>query len=137
MTAARDVTMDPDGAETIPEFSHDYFAPASAGSVYRKVASFLQLERAAQTNDEHRVRFDLWRSKAESGMQFGGAFPELFASVLRIQNARLPRSEKTLALSSARQTRRLFGQCGFVVRRDVLAATDVAANSIKGGESAA
>ena len=51
----------PDGIMEIPQALHDYFAPPALDSVYREVARFLQLKRAAQTMGAHLVRFDLLR----------------------------------------------------------------------------
>ena len=51
--------------------------------------------------------------KAESVMRMGGAAPGVFASVLRMQNAARPRSERTLILASAQGN---FGFWGAAIR---------------------
>ena len=86
-------------------------------------------------------------AKEESKMQMGGAFIGIYASAMRMQNASLSRSGKSLVLASvqgrpgisavARQVRRLFGLCGGVARRDVSAAADVGATSNEHADSAA
>ena len=68
----------------------------------------------------------------------GGA-PEAFAPALRMQNGSLPKSEKSLVLSSiqaymafpvvAKQMSRLFWPRGGAARQDVLVAADVDASS--------
>ena len=77
----------------------------------------------------------------------GRAFAEIFASVLCMQKAPLPRAEKSLLLASvhgdlgiaadARQMRRLFGPCGVTALQDVLAAADLHAISTDDDDYAA
>ena len=68
-------------------------------------------------------------------MLLGIGVPDEFVSVLRMQNAALPKNGKTFALASFRdalafpeasaQMRRLFGPRGYASRRDVLVAADM------------
>ena len=72
-------------------------------------------------------------------MQMGKAYADVLASALRMQNAPLSGLGKTLVLATlevnlgtfavARQTRRVFGPCGGVGRRDVVAAADEGADA--------
>ena len=69
----------------------------------------------------------------------GPGAPGAFVSVLRMQNAALPKNEETLALASlgntlaflqaSAQMRRLFGPSGYASRQDVLVAQDLDAAS--------
>ena len=69
--------------------------------------------------------------KAESNVKMGGAFPEIFASAICMQNALLSRSGKSLVSASvqgnveifavARQVRPLSSPCGGAARQDVSA----------------
>ena len=72
----------------------------------------------------HLFEFDVSRRKAEARVAKGGAFPDAFASLLRMQNAALKTNGKSLLLASvqgsldfptvAKQMRRLFDPCGGV-----------------------
>ena len=75
----------------------------------------------------------------------GNASPGATIPVLRMQNATLSRTEKSLLLASVQgalslqaaveRMRRLFDPCGGAARRNVLAATDVFAPSEDGNLS--
>ena len=75
------------------------------------------------------------RGKAESRMLLGPGFPDAFVSALCMQNAALPKYEKTMVLASlgntlalpqaSAQMRRLFGPRGYASRQYVLAAQDM------------
>ena len=65
-------------------------------------------------------------------MQMGGSSPETFVSILRLQNASLPRAEKSLALASAQGGRCgskangvIIWPTGNAARQDVLATMDM------------
>ena len=76
------------------------------------------------------MEFDVLRRKAGTRMVTGSGFPDEFVSVLRMQNAALPKNGKTLVWASVRhslaalgafaQMRRLSGSCGRATRQDVL-----------------
>ena len=131
MGAGDDRIRGPDGATKISRVLQDHFTG-------RRLA-LLRFERTAKAMGEYPVRSDLLRRKAELRMQMGGPFPETFGSFSRVQNASLSRSDKSMESASAqgnleipaaaRQTRRLFGPIGGPVRRDVLAAMEIDANS--------
>ena len=89
--------------------------------------------------NEYAARFELLRSKAESVTRTGGASPDQVASALFTHTARPSCPEKSLALACSKgnlgthavasNMRRLFGSRGGAAPRDVLAATDVDADS--------
>ena len=84
---------------------------------------------------DYLVWFDLLRRKAESRLPVDGSYLGTFNSILRMQNASPPRTDKFLVtagvhgiLSMAavvRQMRRLFGPIGGNGSKDASAATDV------------
>ena len=109
-----------------------YSTPDALDMAHQDVAPFLHCKRAAQTTDKHRAKFDLLRSKAEPRMRMGRPSPEAFVSILRMQNAPLHRTDKSLAPVSARgnlgiavasQMRRIIGPKGASARQDALMAT--------------
>ena len=104
MAGESDVIAGPDGAKRISELLRDYFAPEALDSVYQEVVRFSQFGRAAQTTDGFLVRLDLPHKKAASKKQGGGwAFPEVFASALRMPNASLSRPDGPPVPASARK----------------------------------
>ena len=141
--AARDVCMvvggeqlwESDGVTKSMQMLRDSFAPEALNFVRREVARFMHFKRSTHTMEENLVRFDLLRSKTESRMLMGGPSPKTFGSILRMQETSLSRTDKSLVSVSAQgdwrmasvetQRRRFFGSAGNVVRRDVLAATDM------------
>ena len=74
----------------------DYLAPDASDTVYQDAARFFQYKRTAQSPGEYSAKFDLRRRKAESRMQPGGPPPEAFISMLRMQDASLSRSDRSL-----------------------------------------
>ena len=46
------------GAEHVVNTLRDYFAPATADTIYREVARFLQFRWTGQTTDEYIAEFD-------------------------------------------------------------------------------
>ena len=81
--------------------------------------------------DEYLVKFHLLRLEAEARMS-GGAVPEAFVPILRVQDASLPRAYKTPVLACVRgcsgvaaagsQISCLVGPTGARVRQDALPA---------------
>ena len=90
----------------------------------------MQNRCAEQSIDESVAEFDLLQRRAESKMETGEGFPEQSAPKLRMNNALLPRQEKSLVMASnhkslkfeevAANMRRLFGSRGGGSRQDVL-----------------
>ena len=124
----------------------DYFAPYAIDSIYQGVERSLQFKGTAQTTGGYLGRFDPLRREAGSRTQMAGSSPEAFVSILRMQNAPLPRPDKSLASASAqgdsgvtpaaRRTRGQFGPIGGAVRQDALAATEWSVNSSDDGFAA-
>ena len=65
--------------------------PDAMGHVYQQEAPFLQNESTDQTMERLLLEVDILRRKANAGALMGGASPDGFAAILRIQNAALSR----------------------------------------------
>ena len=92
--------MDQEVMMRIMQLLRDYFAPAAADAANQEVARFLHFESTGQTMDGYTARCDLLRRKAESKMQMGGDFPEVFASAPRTRNTPLAQPEESLGPAS-------------------------------------
>ena len=100
MAGGSDQPAEPEDVRKITQVPRDHFRPDSLDSAYQDVARFLQFKRGAQTMCQFLGRFDL-RRKAGVRAQMGGSFPETSVWTTRIQNASLPRAEKSLVLAGA------------------------------------
>ena len=119
-----------DGVARILEIFRGYFDPEAAGATPQQEMRFTQRRRAKQSTDEFIAEFDLVQRKAESKMETGAGFPEQFISTLSMDNAGLPRKEKSLVMASnhkslesgevAANMRRSLGSRGGGGRQDVL-----------------
>ena len=85
-----------DGVVRILEILRSHFAPEAADAIHQQVMRFMHYRRAGQWIDEYVLEFDPLRRKAESKIEMGAGFPEHFISILRVNNAGLPRQEKPL-----------------------------------------
>ena len=81
----------PDTMASVLRMLNDYFTPHAFDMVYQEVARFSHFGGTI-----HSVKFD-----PLPRMQRGGAFPEAFALVLRLQNASLSRADKSMVGASA------------------------------------
>ena len=114
------------------ELSRIYFHSDALGHA---VAKTLQYRRAGQIMRRYHLEFEVLRREAGSRVVTGGAFPDGCVSILHMQNAALPGTEKSLLLASvqgsldfpivAKQVRRPFDPCGEPARQGVLAATEM------------
>ena len=93
--AGSDEIVDQEVMMRITQLLRDYFAPAAADAANQEVARFLQFERTGQTMDGYMARFDLLSRKAESKMQMGRDFPEVFASAPCMRNTPLAQPEES------------------------------------------
>ena len=97
-------------------------------------AKLSQYKRTRQTMGRYPLEFDVLRRKAEARVGVGGAPPDRFASILRMQNAGLSRNGKSLLPASVqrlsdlplatKQMRRALNPCSRPARKDALSATD-------------
>ena len=78
----------------------NYFQPDALDDVYRQVAKLSQNARADRTTERYPSEFDVLRRKAEARLVMGRAFPDAFASNLRMESAALSKREKSLLLAS-------------------------------------
>ena len=111
-----------------------HFQLDALGDVNRQVAEFSRNKRPGRTMGRYPLELDVLPRKAQAGEIAGGPFPDGCASIVRMQNAALSRSGKSLLLASVKGSlsfpipatlmRRLFDPCGEPARQDVLAATD-------------
>ena len=122
MALGSDQVMVPGAVANVLQMFRYYLAPDAPDLAYQNAARFLRFRRTAQLRGDYLVKFDLPRRTAESPAQMGGAFPESFVPVLRLQDAFLRQAEDSAALASAQgtsgiaqvagQKRRLFGPIG-------------------------
>ena len=134
LNAGGDTCSQEEDAENILEVLRSYVQPGALGRIYRQAAKFLRRKSADRTIGRYLLIFDVLRGKAEARAIEGVALPGAFESVSRMQDAALPKNEKSLLLASVQgasgfpivseQTRRLSEPCGGVAKQDVLAATD-------------
>ena len=128
-----------DGVARILGIRRSYVALEAADATREHEMRFAHHRRADQSTDEYLPEFDLLRQGVKSKMDTGAGFPELCISIVRANNAGLPRPEKSLvtAISHtslkfeevAANVRRLFGSRGEKSRQDVLL-TEEAAGSL-------
>ena len=90
-----------DVATLIATLRHNYL-PGATDQVYQEVAKFLNYKRAAQLMERFLLEFDMPRTKSEKKILQGLQFPGSFLSILRMQNAVIPRNEKSLVMASVR-----------------------------------
>ena len=88
--------MESGAVANVPPMSLNYFAPDAPDLVYQGVARVLHFKLTTQPTNENQAEFDLRRRKL-----LGGGLPEAPVPVSRLQNASLPRADKSLVLASA------------------------------------
>ena len=99
------------------------------------MVKFMNSKRTDQNMDTYIMEFEMLRERAESRMLMRSGFPAACVSALCVQNAALPKNEKTTELATLGNTsafpqvpaqmQRLFGPCGDASRHDVLVAQDM------------
>ena len=105
MALGSDQLMEPDAAAKVLQMLRDYFSPAALDMPYQDVAYFLHFKRTAQKLGDSLAKFALPPHEAKSPTQLGG----LTRSWVRLHNASLPRTEKSLVLASAQVSLRIAG----------------------------
>ena len=117
-----------DGVAKILNILRTYCAPEAADAIRRQVVRFTNCLRTDQSVDEYIAECYLFRRKAEPEMVMAAGSPWRFASILRMNNAGLPRREKSLVIAScykglrfedlSANMRRRFGSRGRGSRQD-------------------
>ena len=92
---------DQDRVARILEIIRSFFFSEHEDATYQQVVRFSQLRRTDQSRDEFTVEFDVLRGKAESKIEMGTGIPGHFASTLRMHNAGLPRTDRSLVMGSS------------------------------------
>ena len=96
LPVGRDVIDDLDGAGRILRILRERFAPDAIDPIFRDMAKFIFSKRAERNMDTYIMEFEMLRGKAESRVLIGSGFPDTSVSALCMQNAALPKNEKTM-----------------------------------------
>ena len=100
MASGQGHIVNSDGAQQI---SRDHFAPDAADAIHRGLAPPTHSKRTDRATDVYLFEFEV-RRKAAVMMAMGGAFPEVFVSILRMRNAASSKREKSAVLASIKAT---------------------------------
>ena len=71
--------MHNDGAQQVPQISHEHFSPGAVDATYQEVVRSSHFGRPEQTAEVLLLEFDVLRRQAESGRATGGAFPYIYS----------------------------------------------------------
>ena len=104
MAAGKDVVGKSDGAAHILCISRERYAPDAIDSIFQDLALFALLRRTDRTMGAFLMESDMARQKAVARIVLGSGFPDGCVPALCMQNASLPKNEKTLASASVRST---------------------------------
>ena len=96
LDAGGNTFMQEKGAADISRALRNYFRPGALGRIHQQGATFSQRKRADQAMGRYLLEFDVLRRAAEAWVIMGGEFSYEFVSVLREQDAALPRNGTSL-----------------------------------------
>ena len=86
-----------DGADQISQMLRERFAPDAIDSMCQDMVKCMYFKRTVHTMDTYITEGEMLRGKAESRLLIGSGFPDASVSVLCMQNAALPKNEKSMA----------------------------------------
>ena len=125
-----DVLGRSDGVTKILEILRNYLAPEAADAIRQQVMRYMRFRQTDQPVGEFPMEDDLARGQAEAKGEMGAGSPDHFASIFRVDNAALPRHEKSLVVATCHKSlriegasanlRRLFDSRGSGSRQDAL-----------------